>query len=157
MGCRLDARDSVQRPAKIIVIAIFCRAGVDAHACGQRANFAPVFRGQCALRLNRSMKGREWRLESHAKSVADRFENISTVGLGSLAHKSVMAGKKDPHTFWESFPEPRAADYVREKKRDDSPWRLSHVFIEPALCLSGSAKIEAYWAALSCSDVGPGP
>ena len=100
-----------KRPAEIIVIAIFCRAGVDAHARGQRASFTPVFRRQCALRLDRGMKGRERRLESHAKSVADRLENMSAVGLGGLAHKSVMAGRAGRACVPGIFP--RAACFPR--------------------------------------------
>ena len=99
-----DARDAIERLAEVIAIPVFRRAGVQCHAHFQFLDALPGGGPERSLGQQGSGEGLQGGIEGHAKSIADRLEDIASLRFKRLAQHLVVGREGHAHGVRVLFP-----------------------------------------------------
>ncbi len=115
-----QARESIQRRAEIIAVALLGLADVERNANRDAAFGRKRFRLQNALNRVSRLHGIGYLRKRRAERIADSFENVAFVRFDLQAHECVVASHVGGHCVRVAFPERGTRDDIREKKSDAS-------------------------------------
>ena len=123
-GDALSANDGQRR--KIVAVARFRVAGVQAHAHTHRADLAPALAVERALRVEGRACGVAGIFEHRAEGITDDLEHVAAMRVDGALEQRVMARLRLLHRIGMLLDQLRRALDVGEKKGYGAGWKRLH-------------------------------
>src|SRR2546430_5433537 len=123
-GNALSANDGQRR--KIVAVARFRVAGMQAHAHPHRADLAPALAVERALRVQGRACGVAGIFEHRAERIAHDLEHVATVRVYRALEQRVMACLRFLHRIGMLLDQSRRALDVGKKKGYGAGWKRLH-------------------------------
>ena len=118
MPDRHQARDTIERWAKVVAIAELNHTGMQGHAYLKWPGRAPHFALERALGFQCSRQRVRGTGKGRVEAIPRRVEDDTIRGSDRVAHQGIVVGKGTPHGRLVLFPQPGAAFDIGEEDRD---------------------------------------